>query len=414
MSVPALPLPLAGAAHPTDEAGLARAIAEAAGSATPIYPIGGGVGLGYGVAPRRAGIGLSLAKLNRIVDYPARDLTITVEAGLTFAELTARLATQRQRLPVDIPLPGRATIGGAIAVAASGPRRCAYGTLRDYLLGFRAVDGRGTPFAGGGRVVKNAAGYDMSKLIVGSLGTLAVTSQVTLMVRPMPEATALLACPIDDIAAADRLVADLAGGPALPTAVELLAGPAWRADGPARLLVAFEGPQAEVDWMVERTVERWPGFAPLSAAETVTGDPEHPSLWQSLVDFPFDADPAETLAVSLTARPSAVCPLVQALRQADGRLSLVAHAASGVLRAEIRLSAADEAGPLVTRVLRPAAAAAGANLVVLFAPDAAALNAEQVWGPAPEGVAVMNAIKQQFDPAGILNPGRFIFPAGKA
>ena len=121
-------------------------------------------------AEREEYIRLSLAKLNRVIDYPAADMTITVEAGMTIAELNRQLAAGRQWLPVDVPWPDRATVGGAIAVNAAGPRRYAYGTMRDYLLGFTAVDGTGMTFSGGGRVVKNAAGYNMCRLMAGSLG----------------------------------------------------------------------------------------------------------------------------------------------------------------------------------------------------------------------------------------------------
>ena len=103
--------------------------------------------LDFGAKPTRPGIGLSLAKLNRVIDYPAADLTITVEAGMTLAELAKCLAAQRQRLPIDVPQPDRATVGGAMAANAAGPRRYAYGTIRDYVLGFTAVDGGGTIFS---------------------------------------------------------------------------------------------------------------------------------------------------------------------------------------------------------------------------------------------------------------------------
>ena len=177
---------------PADQAAVAEAVRNAAAQGMAVYPIGGGTMLDYGAKPTRPGIGLSLAKLNRVIDYPAADLTITVEAGMTIAELTKRLAAQRQRLPIDVPQPDRATVGGAVAVNAAGPRRYAYGTMRDYVLGFTAVDGTGTMFSGGGRVVKNAAGYNMCRLMAGSLGTLGVITQVTLMVRPLPEASVLL------------------------------------------------------------------------------------------------------------------------------------------------------------------------------------------------------------------------------
>jgi len=407
--------------EPAAQAEVADLGGAAASSHTAVYPLGGGLGLGYGPRPTRPGIGVSLAKLKRVVDYPARDLTITVEAGMTLGELAAHLAAERQRLPVDVPWPDQATIGGALATNASGPRRCAAGTLRDYLLGFRAVDGQGKSFAGGGRVVKNAAGYDMCKLVIGSLGTLAVTTQVTLMVRPLPAAAAWVSCAVADFDAAERVLADVSHGGVLPTAVELLAGPAW-ADDPslgsidasstARILVGLEGPEAEVEWMVGRLTERWPSLAARNLL-TLRGEPSA-GLWQRLTDFAMpgpNGAGSGALTAKIAVRPSAVASLARELVRLTGQLSLAAHAASGTLRVSVGGLAADAAVALLTEKLRPAAVAAGGNLVVMAAPDGARLSAADVWGPPGAGAALMQQIKQQFDPAGILNPGRFIFPA---
>ncbi|OYV80387.1 MAG: hypothetical protein B7Z73_19035, partial [Planctomycetia bacterium 21-64-5] len=177
-------LPLTATVEPATQSELVEQVRAAFGSDTPLYPIGGGTSLGYGVPPKQKGLGVRLTGLNRIVDYPARDMTITVEAGITMSVLAAELAREGQRLPVDAAQSDRATLGGLIATNFSGPRRYGYGTLRDYVIGISAVDGRGTPFKAGGRVVKNVAGYDLCKLLTGSLGTLAVISQVTLKVRP--------------------------------------------------------------------------------------------------------------------------------------------------------------------------------------------------------------------------------------
>ena len=245
-------LPLTQTFEPTDESAAAAIVREAGESNTPVYPIGGATRLDYGAAPERPGVGLSLAQLNRVIDYPAADLTITAEAGVTLAELARILAERGQRLPIDVPQADRATVGGAAAVNAMGPRCCGYGAIRDYLLGLRAVDGRGVAFAAGGRVVKNAAGYNLCRLLAGSLGTLGVVTQVTLLVRPMPETSALAACDLRDLASAERLLAALNDSQTLPAAVELMTGPP-RQDGPSpapgggeiRLVVAFEGSRAE-------------------------------------------------------------------------------------------------------------------------------------------------------------------------
>src|SRR6185295_19830055 len=119
------------------------------------------------------------------------------------------LATERQRLPIDVPQAERATVGGVIATNWNGPRRFREGTVRDYVIGISAVDGRGQPFKGGGRVVKNVAGYDFCKLLTGSFGTLGVITQVTLRLKPIPDQSALLACTVPDLAAAEKLLSAL-------------------------------------------------------------------------------------------------------------------------------------------------------------------------------------------------------------
>ena len=132
-----------------------------------------------GLPPSRPGLAVDLSALDQVVDYPARDMTITVQAGIPLAFLHRLLASERQRLPVDVPFPERATLGGALAVNASGPRRFGFGTFRDYVLGLSAVNDLGEETRSGGRVVKNVAGYDVHKLHLGALGTLGIISQVT-------------------------------------------------------------------------------------------------------------------------------------------------------------------------------------------------------------------------------------------
>ena len=214
---------------PADQAAVAEAVRDAGDKGVAVYPIGGGTSvLGFGAKPwrtaRRCLLQSSRAKLNRLIDYAAADMTVTVEAGMTISQLQRQLAEKRQWLPVDVGYPDRATIGGAIARNAAGPRRYAYGTMRDYLLGFTAVDGTGMVFSGGGRVVKNAAGYNMCRLMAGSLGALGIITQATLMVRPLPEAAALLACEVPDFDLAEKLLAGLVKSLVRPVAVELSAG----------------------------------------------------------------------------------------------------------------------------------------------------------------------------------------------
>ena len=151
---------------------LCEAVRRRVAEGLAIYPQGGRTALDYGGSPTKPGAAIDTTGLDRVVDYPAADMTITVEAGLTLDHLQATLAAEGQRLTVDAPQSDRATIGAIYAVDASGPRRFGSGRPRDQIIGVRFVNGEGTVLKGGGRVVKNVAGYDFPKLITGSLGTL--------------------------------------------------------------------------------------------------------------------------------------------------------------------------------------------------------------------------------------------------
>ena len=180
------PLPVQ---RPASVAELSDIVRRCAANGDAIYPVGGGTMLGWGLPPTKPGLAIDLRGLDQVIDYPARDMTITVQAGISIARLQEILRAERQQLPVDVPLPDRATIGGAIATNASGPRRFGYGTLRDYVIGISVVNDRGEEVKAGGRVVKNVAGYDLMKLYTGSFGTLGIITQVTLKVKPLAEAT---------------------------------------------------------------------------------------------------------------------------------------------------------------------------------------------------------------------------------
>jgi glycolate oxidase FAD binding subunit len=415
------PLPLVEVARPGDPAAVAELVGRAYRDGTPLYPIGGGTNLGYGVRPAEPGIGVSLAGLNRVVDYPARDLTITVQAGLTLAALAERLAAEGQRLPVDVAQPERATVGGMVAACPFGPRHYRWGTIRDYVIGLGAVDGSGTPFSAGGRVVKNAAGYDLCRLVTGSLGTLGVVTQVTLMVKPVPETSALLSCDVPGLEAAEKLLAGLAHAKVQPSAIELVAGPAWKEDsllGPladsrsVRLVVGLEGTLAEVEWMIEQLQEEWrrDGMASTVTLRGLRADP----IWERLAEFPVQAqepDGAARLVVQIHVLPGCVVDAVRTVLWIDRGASVLAHAGGGVIHARLDLKP-EEAPAVLSGRLRPALARVGGSLVVLRQPEGASLSREAVWGPPRPIHAVMQAIKDQFDPKGILNRGRFVFGPG--
>src|SRR5215813_6805690 len=135
----------------------------------------------------RGGLVMGLSRLGRLLDHEPGDLTATVEAGITVEAFQTTLGSRGQWLSLDPPDAGRATVGGVLATNASGPRRHLYGTARDLLIGLTVVTAEGAVVRGGGKVVKNVAGYDLPKLFVGSCGTLGVIVEVTLRLRPLPD-----------------------------------------------------------------------------------------------------------------------------------------------------------------------------------------------------------------------------------
>src|SRR5437867_2329182 len=131
---------------------IGEVVRKATADGSAIFPLGGRTMLHLGLPPTREGIGVDLRNLNQVIDYPARDMTITVQAGITIAQLQGTLAVENQRLPIDVPLAEQATLGGTIATNVSGPRRYGFGTLRDYVIGISVINDEGQEIKAGGRV----------------------------------------------------------------------------------------------------------------------------------------------------------------------------------------------------------------------------------------------------------------------
>jgi len=243
-------------ARPGTVAELGALVTAARRNGQGVYPVGGRTTLDAGLPPAKPGVAVDATALNSVIDYPARDMTITVQAGITLAALEAELAKEGQWLPVDVAAPERATLGGAIALNKSGPRRYGYGTLRDYVIGISFVTDDGVEVKAGGRVVKNVAGYDLMKLQIGAVGTLGVVTQVTLKVKPRPEESAAIVfgCMPDEL---DSVLDLLHASQSRPAAVELLNAEAWRAAGlgssisdPWVVAVGFEEKAETVKWQL--------------------------------------------------------------------------------------------------------------------------------------------------------------------
>lgn len=239
-----------------------EALRDAVRAGPRVLPAGGSTKPALSAPPADDVIALDVSGLRGIVEYDPAELTLTARAGTPVAELGAALAEHGQYLPFDPPLAAAgATIGGVVAAATSGPGAFRYGTVRDFVIGVQVVDGTGELVAGGGRVVKNAAGFDLPKLMVGSLGRLGVLVQVSLKVFPRPSAAATVAFELDGLESALAALALLARGPVELDALDL--------EPPGRLLVRVAGEPEALDARVAR----------VAAAVGVPAVPLDPSVW---------------------------------------------------------------------------------------------------------------------------------------
>jgi glycolate oxidase FAD binding subunit len=397
---------------PATQSELARFMAgNATGLRRTICPVGGRTALHYG-ADAQADVIVSLSELTRVVDYPARDMTITVEAGLRIDELQSRLAVERQRLPIDIAQPGRATVGGALATNTSGPRRFGHGTFRDYVIGISAVDATGQLFKAGGRVVKNVAGYDICKLLVGSRGTLGIITQITLKLRPLSETSALLWLSFSTLEQIELVLQRLMQSATRPVAVEVLNGAASRListaartpSGPAApvLCIGLEGSLREVDWQIE-TLRHELADSGVQFDERIN-EPDAMRLWEALTEFQTCADDPLTFQANLLPSRS----IQFAARATQLGVAVQVHAGNGIVVGQLPDEASTiERTTAILNELRQLAHSARGNLVVLHCDPEWKPRMPMCGDPEP-GWELMRRLKQQLDPEGLLNPGRFI------
>jgi glycolate oxidase FAD binding subunit len=396
--------------QPQSVAELAGVVRQAAGDNHAIYPLGGQTMLGVGLPPTKPGVGVDLRALTKVIDYPARDMTITVEAGITVAKLQDLLATENQRLPIDVPQAERATLGGILALNLSGPRRYGFGTLRDYLIGFSAVNDEGQQIKAGGRVVKNVAGYDLCKLFIGSLGTLGIITQATLKLKPRPEGQALVTA----VCAPDRLdfLLDLLhGSRTRPICLDLLNPAAAQyinqqlglslPDEDWLLVVGLEDSCAAVTWQVQQVITEIGGGWTVDARVGACCEP----VWHALADLPTLAQASLTFKANLL--PHAVGSFCRLAASLPEGLVLQAHAGSGVVLGHVPGELTCDRAVAMMKILSQAAAAAQGNLVIPRCPPAwkAVLP---IWGKPRGDAELMRLVKDKLDPRRLFNPGRFL------
>jgi glycolate oxidase FAD binding subunit len=344
--------------------------------------------MGGAIAPAAAVV--STARLNRVAEYEPKDLTISVEAGLEFAGLQDLLAENRQMLPLDPPCPERATVGGVVASNCAGPRRRLYGSARDMVIGMTFVNLEGQEVKSGGMVVKNVAGLDMSKLLIGSFGTLAAIARVNFKVvpRPLQERTWALGFEALDgaLKARDQILRSVLQ----PAAMDLANPEAAARLGslPAGWVLLVEA--GGIEAIMARYDRELKGVAHHTAARDVVSLEEHVAreVWRRVRDFPAAGDEA-IVRLSMT-----LARLAEGFELA-GRIPAQARAGNGILYART----ADPAGL--------AGRARSAGLYAVIESWAAPEKAEaELWAdPGPE-LEVMSRIKAALDPHRLLNHGR--------
>ena len=376
---PGTPEELAQALHDADQLGEA------------VAPIGGGTQLDLGMPPARLDRAIETTRLNRVVEYEPADLTITVEAGVRFGELQRILGEQGQFLALDPALPDDATIGGIIATNASGPLRFSYGTARDLVIGTRVANPDGTLTRAGGRVVKNVAGYDLNKLYIGSLGTLAIVVELSFKLAPVPPSMAVVVGEFSQVSSVRSIVDAVVHSPLSPLAIELV--------GSRQVAFRVGGyPQA-----VQRQVR---DLSALIAQHGRVRVDVAPSYWDDLKRDRVSARQREVV-LKAAAPLSESTTLVETLeRRLDGLDAVVwAHGGNGVAYAAC--SAPSDASVLTEIRRHVTAVGDNASLVIERCPTSMKREID-VWGDPGPALSLMRALKGKLDPNNTLNPGRYV------
>jgi glycolate oxidase FAD binding subunit len=377
---------------PGSEDEVAAVLQGAARHGLAVVVRGGGSKLSWGAPPRRCEVVLSTSRLDAMVEYEPGDSVCVVGAGMRLSALQTLVGAQGQRLALDPPHGVDATVGGIVAAGASGPLRTHFGTARDLVLGARFVLADGVIGHSGGKVVKNVAGYDVAKLLIGSLGTLAVITQVSLRLHPLPRAVRTVAFQNLAPAQAGAVWRAIAGAAAEPAAVVALS------PGGA-MLVRVEGTEQGAAAQVQALLDATRGAAPLVRA---LDEDEAAKAWTYAETCVWSGgDPADPVA-NLSVPRSEFSALLEMLAP----LAHVAVVLPAVGTAEIRLPAAS--GAVDIAALRAWAEEHGGHLSLRRTTPALAAVAWPAVAEHDPAVDLMRSLKRALDPYGTLAPGRHL------
>ena len=413
------------ALRPVDRKATSEIMRWASSQRLPVFPRGGGTQLVLGNVPEEVGLVLDLSQQSQVLDYQPADLTATVQAGITLEQLQRELAVGGKFLPLEAPLAQTSTIGGILAANASGPLRYSYRQPRDWLIGISVVGADGTETKAGGKVVKNVTGYDLNKLYTGSLGTLGVIVEATFKLSPYPTGHGVMVARFsglsDAIAASGKLLRQSFRPQGVQVmdvqAVQRVNSQEGLLEQPGRsetmAIAFFAGRPSAVNRQLadtERLLKESGGVAITSVTET-----EGRSLLKGVTDIGWATGAQPYLSIKSNVPPSALSAMITRCLE-DAPLGLPPGVLADPGFGQVRFfwwagSVGDwlDDGLVLEAIIkiRESAREAGGSAVVEFCP-LTLKKVIDVWGDQAGGMEIMHRIKQEFDPLGIMSPGRFV------
>ena len=406
--------------QPTSGEAIAEVLCWAAAEKLAVVPRGGGTQLLLGNLPARVDLVLDLSQYNRLLDYQPADLTATVEAGMNLEALQQQLAQGGKLVPLEAPLAHQATIGGILAANASGPLRYSYGLARDWLIGISVVGADGVETKAGGKVVKNVTGYDLNKLYTGSLGTLGIIVEATFKLAPVPTDSGALVTVFPSMHEAIDRARELLKQVYAPQGVQVvnamvgqkLGIPPGLSGSEAAVLASYTGRHRAVQ---RRLGESTRLLRDGGARDLVRLEAEPAShLLRKLTDLGWSTNTVPQLGLKVNLPPSAVGQMATwpESEQSSHSVGIVADPGFGQVHlfwweGPATKNLDDNSYIATISEARRRADALGGSVLVEHCSRSLKQQID-VWGDSTGLIELMTRIKHSFDPAGILNPGRFM------